>query len=124
MGLPHIFTRRTGTGVVVVWLGYCEAELGIEVYIVVPGQPVGRVQLAARQGHHLREAGRSVVDLVDDPLRHDDRHIALDLDRSTVRRKTLPRAFRWLQGEGTAKHLLSSDEHMHQGRRRTDIRKP
>ena len=35
-----------------------QAELGIEVDVVIPGQPVGLAQLAVRQRHHLREAGR------------------------------------------------------------------
>jgi hypothetical protein len=30
-----------------------ESQLGIKVYIVVPGQPVGGVQLAVRECHHL-----------------------------------------------------------------------
>ena len=60
------------------------AQLGIQVHVVVPGQPVGGIQLAVRQCHHLGEAGVDAVDLVDHPLRRHDVHIALDLHRSVV----------------------------------------
>ena len=40
-------------------------QLGIQIHIVVPGQPVDGVQLAVWQAHHLGEAGVDTVDLVD-----------------------------------------------------------
>ena len=46
-----------------------KAQLRIEIHVVVPGQPVGVVQLPIRQRHHLGEAGRQVIHLIDHPLR-------------------------------------------------------
>src|SRR5919198_1477286 len=38
-----------------------KTQLGIDVHVVVPGQPVNLVQLAIRQSHHLREASTDVI---------------------------------------------------------------
>ncbi len=63
-----------------------KAQLGIQPGVVVPGQPVCRVQLAIRQAHHLGEAGRGVIDLVDQTLRPDqwDTVAARDLQRAII----------------------------------------
>ena len=61
-----------------------KTKLSIQIDVVVPGQPVGAIQLAGWQCHHLREAGGQVIDLVDHPLGGYDRDIAHDLYRSAV----------------------------------------
>src|SRR5260370_8731291 len=61
-----------------------KTQLGIEVDIVVPRQPVGHTQLAVRQGHHLREAGVAAIHLVDHALRHHNILLTDDLHRSIV----------------------------------------
>ncbi len=63
-----------------------KAELRIQPGVVVPGQPVGRVQLTIWQPHHLCEAGGYIVELIDQPLRTDerDRIRALQLHRTTI----------------------------------------
>ncbi len=48
-----------------------ESQLGIQPGVVVPGQPVGGIQLAIRQAHHLGEAGSKAVDPVNQPLGRD-----------------------------------------------------
>jgi hypothetical protein len=35
------------------WKTHAEAELRIEVDVVIPGQPIGDVQLALWQSHHF-----------------------------------------------------------------------
>ena len=54
-------------------LRHAEPHLGIQVGIVVPGEPVGGVQLPVRQPHHLGEAGVDPIDFVDHPLRGNQR---------------------------------------------------
>ena len=44
-------------------LRHAEAQLCIQVDVVVPGQPEAGAQLAVRQRHHLREAGGEVIHL-------------------------------------------------------------
>jgi len=61
-----------------------EPQLGIEIDVVIPGQPVDGIKLAVWQSHHLGETNRDVIDLVDQPLRCHDRHITEDLYRSVV----------------------------------------
>src|SRR6185436_12573474 len=46
-----------------------KAQLGIQVDIVVPGQPVDGVQLAIWQSHHFRKARIRTLNLIDHPLR-------------------------------------------------------
>ena len=53
-------------------LRHAKSQLGIQVYVVVPGKPVGGIELTVRHAHHLREAGGDVVDVVDDALSSDD----------------------------------------------------
>ena len=52
-------TRSTSTGVDnaenCLFLWYAEPDLGIEVHIVVPGQPVTRIQQVIGKCHHFRE---------------------------------------------------------------------
>src|SRR5690349_9908154 len=61
-----------------------KAQLGIQVHVVVPGQPIDGIQLAVWQRHHLREAGGKVVDLVDHTLRSDNGNSALDLHGTII----------------------------------------
>ena len=57
-------------------------QLGVQIDVVVPGQPVDAIQLTVRQSHHLRETRRHVIDFVDHPFRSHDWYITGDLHRS------------------------------------------
>ena len=93
-----------------------EPQLGIEVNVVVPGQPVGGVQLTARQSHHLRETGLDPIDLVDDALGCDDVLIADDLYRTLIDAgEGLAGACSGSQGKGTTGHLDPIDQYMYRG---------
>ncbi len=63
-------------------------QLGIQIHVVVPGQPVDRVQLTIGQSHHLGEAGGQPIDIVDHPLGRHDIHIADDLHGTIVHGRT------------------------------------
>src|SRR5215213_11218265 len=69
-----------------VWLrlGQPKPQLGIEIDIVVPGQPVGGIQLAVGQAQHLGEAGGNVIDPVDHSFGRNNVLITLDLHQSIV----------------------------------------
>src|SRR5918995_2118667 len=101
-----------------------ESQLRIEVYIVVPGQPIPCIELAIRQRHRLRETCAHAVDPVNQSLRCDDRHIADDPHWSAVDTGEAPAvALGWCQGEGTALHLLFTDEDTHGRWRICDVGK-
>src|SRR6476646_11725275 len=91
-----------------------QAELSIEIHVVVPGQPGDRVQLSTGQPQHLRKTRRKVSILVEQPLCCHKVLVTHDLDRSRVdARKALSDAFARCQNEGTACHLDPADIHMH-----------
>ena len=97
-----------------------DSQLGIQVHIVVPGQPVDIVQLVRGQTHHLGEAGVHAVDLVDHALRGNDIHIAFDFHGTVVDpRKALALADSGCQSEGATGHFLASD--IYPGDRRREI---
>src|SRR5690349_23990440 len=94
-------------------LWHAESQLRIQVYIVVPGQPVRGIELTIRQRHHLGEAGVDAIHFVNHALRYNDRHITYDLHRSIVDgRKALACALVGLQGEPAAL-LHPADEDVH-----------
>ncbi len=99
-------------------------QLCVQAGVVVPGQPVGRVELAGRQRHDLREAGVGAADLVDQPRCGDDILIADNLYRSIVDAgEALLQAFACQQCERTTVHLIPADVYVHGCRGIADIRK-
>ena len=94
-------------------LGDAKPQLGVEIYIVIPGQPIQGIQRIVRQTHHLGEARVDRVYFVDHPLCSHNRDIADDLHRSVIDPcKALPCARGGSQREGTACHLRIADEDM------------
>src|SRR5215207_9510868 len=78
-------------------LGNTHSQLGIQVDVVVPGQPVGGAQLSLRQCHCFRETRGCPIDRIDHPLGGHDILITLDLHRSIVDPgKALPDTLPWL----------------------------
>src|SRR6476646_9147239 len=74
-------------------LRYPKPQLGIEIDVVIPRQPIGGIQLIIRQGHHFRKAGWCTSRLINEPLRHHNILVAHDLDRTRVHTcKVDPRA--------------------------------
>jgi len=96
--------------------------LRIQVEVVIPGQPGRGVQLAVRQRHHLREAGRDTIDGVDDALGRHNILITHDPDRSIVHAaETLACACAACQGKGTATHLGTANINVDMSRRAAHI---
>lgn len=66
--------------VLVLW--HAEAQLSVEIDIVVPGQPVRRIELAVRERHHFGKAGIYTLHFVDYTRRYHNRDITFNLYRS------------------------------------------
>ncbi len=102
-----------------------KAQLRIQLLVVVPRQPVGRVELFIRQAHHLGEARVLAIHLIDHTLRGDDVLVADDLHRSVVDAgEALLQTLTSRQHKWTALHLIAANEDMHRGRQGTDVRDP
>src|SRR6476469_6631916 len=63
-------------------LRYPKPQLGIEIDVVIPRQPIGGIQLFIRQSHHFRKTDRRASRLVDEPLRNHNILVARHLDRT------------------------------------------
>ena len=118
---PH---ANTGCGLlyrsylcVLLRLWYPEPQLRIQIDVVIPGRPVSHVQQAVRQCQHLGEAGIDVVDFVDHTFRNNDVPIAHNLHQTVA--NTRERRSYALVGrhvEGTALHLLPTNENLDRNR--------
>src|SRR5689334_6440682 len=100
-----------------------KSQLGIEIDIVIPGQPIEVVQLEVRQRHHLGVTGVDPVDFIDDTLRYHDGLVTDDPHGAAILigvAQSLAPSYRECNS-GNRGHFLCTDEHMHSRTASADV---